>query len=674
MPRFHVPPAPLCPFYRHASLLIPVDNLQVNDVMPRATPAHASSEEGADGHVQRENTAQQHRAVGGDGAVAGRVRKAGHMAAAFRQLMEEFENLSNEQESIIAQLQEEASLSGQESKHREARIDRVESDLRRCLEELRDATTQVDKQADLLDELKDDLKLTREMHKQADVNTRTLQEKVRRRDEALEDAKEESRAARETKLNQAATIAALQDDLDKTHETASAVKVTVDFQSSKIIDLENELQEARLCAKTSEQVASAEQAKALKLETELQRAYESGNNMNETIQSQHGTMVVLEAHLSEASASREANCVIIQDLSAKLKTSTDALSAKTEECLALELEKDNLQNTCTNYASVIAIATHHLSGAGQSVSEGAPHRDDETPDVTSADYSAVLSPLPLGARYCNDNSNCSNVEDNPENLFEYDGAQKTRKFQFRVDVPPFQPNLGSRSSRTSDSGLEVLVEQSSSPSGSTTQTQDEAFTVCHDGTSSYPNLFWCPPGTSTNVLVSTAYSSDSENVHVIDIATDSLSHEDALWSYIWPVLQRSSGSRREEVEHRSENTSNRLRAVLSDIAMSAEDALPPVLVVMRDAGLLAPSKLSKNSQRGRDAIAVVSYFVDVLASAHKSLETKGVMITVILEGWPSAIPVGVHTTRSLALPRVGRKQGRSKRGTQAGRHDSICFS
>jgi hypothetical protein len=671
MLRFRVPPAPLCSVYEHTSLL--VANPENPTTMPGTEdPAPLTEVEHV---INRIAAVKQHRQQFEAGTVAHGKPCAEPVAAALRGLVAELENLSRDQDVAIADLQQRVVRSAQQASETEHKIEALESDLRQSAENSTLAEDRIEKQECQLRLLQVELDDKRERARQAEITERKLQEQITRAHESLDDANQINRAALETKMNQAATITSLQEDLDKAHESLGIVKCTIDFQSSKIIDLENELQEARLCAKTSEQLAKSEQDKALGLESDLQRSYESASNINETVRSQRDSIVVLEAHVSEASALREANSVIIEEMSAKLLASEDALISKKEECLSLQLEVDNLQNTCTNYASVIAIASHHLSGAGQSV----PACDEEVNEIVSAESpSKCLTgsmKQPLGALQLNTNLNCNRINSNSEDSSRHKNAANVRKFQFRVDVPPFQPseaNFGA-----SSPGSSILVDSgddTASPgsiNGLDSAGKEDRLVGC---ALSYPRLFWCPPGTSASVIVTTAYSSDSENVKIIDIPSEYWVDEDLLWSRIWPVLKLFPGLSWDEAGYRAKDSLEGLQTALEDIASSAEGTLGPILFVMRDAGLLSPAKVNKKSERGSRAIDQILKFVDVLARGHSTLLSGGLSVAVVLEGWPSSIPIGRHSTRSLALPRVCRRLGKSKRTPQTGRQNSICLN
>jgi hypothetical protein len=263
---------------------------------------------------------------------------------------------------------------------------------------------------------------------------------------------------------------------------------------------------------------------------------------------------------------------------------------------------------------------------------------------------------------CNTNNTQANATRIPENAAS---NQAVRKFKFRVDVPPFEPTgFVTQLSRSPRGVAQAQDELGREPKSDALGDRASSPISRDDCALSYPYLYWCPPGTASDVLLKAAISCNLENAQLIDVGSETWADGGVLESDMCTMIQRCTGLTSCPEKYQSVEVMKCLRLLLEDVARRAEAPLAPALIILRDAGFLPQTKLSKKSQRGSDAIAMICGLVDVLASMHHELAECGFKVTVVLEGWPSAIPIGRHTTRSLALPRVSRRPGKTKRVKQ----------
>lgn len=94
-----------------------------------------------------------------------------------------------------------------------------------------------------------------------------------------------------------------------------------------------------------------------------------------------------------------------------------------------------------------------------------------------------------------------------------------------------------------------------------------------------------------------------------------------------------------------------------------EEAPAPIIFVFRKAGALATETVKGNLPAGCAALArsKLTRTIELLHKNFASLLADRFSVSIVLEGWPGSVLLGDHQAQSLALPRVSRRSGKSKR-------------
>lgn len=98
-------------------------------------------------------------------------------------------------------------------------------------------------------------------------------------------------------------------------------------------------------------------------------------------------------------------------------------------------------------------------------------------------------------------------------------------------------------------------------------------------------------------------------------------------------------------------------AFLSVGGEDEEEDPAPIIFVFRKAGPLA----AETAGCAALARAKITKTIELLHKNFASLLADRFSVSIVLEGWPASNLLGDHQAQSLALPRVSRRSGKSKR-------------
>lgn len=487
-------------------------------------------------------------------------------------------------------------------------------------------------------------------------------------------------------------------ELESSLATANAEAASVEERDTRIAELESALATANAYA----DVVRERDARIAHLESTLAAADAHGTVVreqdghiaaleaellaqkaaaSERVCEREERIAALEARVAAAEADCAADAAAVQEALRKTAASENELANALTTCADLKAEVEHLQATCTNYASVIAVASHQLTAStdlgynienedeactiGDNREEpvcGFLERKDDVADenvsrtgcdrVPFAESSVDISQsnsLPLASR--TSASKTTVTEGN-----------KSRKFVFRVDVPDFKP----------EHEIAPTLVSSVPPAGKCAKTATQAGAkFCSD--SSYSNLFWCPPGTTTKTLTNTVHKSDGEHVQVVEVVGDRWADGFALWYDLATALIPDAGcATSPPAEGSGEYWSAIETAFLSVGGDDEEDAVAPapIVFIVRNTASLAPA--NENTELAGscayEACQKIWKLLEILHGIHSSLIADRFSVSIVLEGWPSSVPLGSHYAQSLALPRVSRRSGKAKRFNKRVQH------
>jgi hypothetical protein len=150
----------------------------------------------------------------------------------------------------------------------------------------------------------------------------------------------------------------------------------------------------------------------------------------------------------------------------------------------------------------------------------------------------------------------------------------------------------------------------------------------------------------------------------LEVVGDRWADGAALWYDVATALIPDAGCACDPPAEGSKDYWNAVEtAFLSVGAVDDDEAPAPIVFVVRKAGALAPDKENAGVGSGcaHEARTKITRTIDVLYKIYDSLVSDGFSVSIVLEGWPASVPLGDHVAQSLALPRVSRRSGKSKR-------------
>lgn len=404
-----------------------------------------------------------------------------------------------------------------------------------------------------------------------------------------------------------------------------------------------------------------------------------------TVEAEHSARVferderiaTLETRIASAEADSAADSAAVQEALQNVADTETALAEANQRASDFKAEVESLQATCTNYASAMAVASHQLaassslttpgeSGTALCRREGAFEGQDEATgdteegtEMTDRDVTEATtdrSPLADSTRSNVLQSSTNAVTDPAKSWTKESTVAVTSKpkFVFRVDVPDFQP------------GQEFVPSSPLAASKANFLTKTGSSKVLYCPESSYSNLFWCPPGTRTKTLVNTVHKEDGDRVQVVEVLGDRWADGFALWYDLATALIPGAGCATSPPAEGSVEYWQAIETAFLSVGGEEDEdetAPAPIVFVVRNTGLLAPS-IEDEHMAGSCADAAcqkICKLLEILHGIHSSLIADRFSVSVILEGWPSSVPLGTHFAQSLALPRVSRRSGKAKR-------------
>jgi hypothetical protein len=189
-------------------------------------------------------------------------------------------------------------------------------------------------------------------------------------------------------------------------------------------------------------------------------------------------------------------------------------------------------------------------------------------------------------------------------------------------------------------------------------------------------FLFCAPDvrTSAATLASAVHGDDAGRVQVLEVMGDRWADGAALWFDLANALIPDAGCASNP--HPEDSTAFWQAVETAFLSVGADDdeeAPAPIVVVIRKAAMLVPT-YDNEAIGGHTAEArrKIGKTVEVLHTNYASLAADRFSVAVILEGWPAYVSLGNHVAQSLALPRVSRRSGKSKRCSR--KHASVLIS
>lgn len=187
---------------------------------------------------------------------------------------------------------------------------------------------------------------------------------------------------------------------------------------------------------------------------------------------------------------------------------------------------------------------------------------------------------------------------------------------------------------------------------------------------SYSKLYWAPPGTKNAVLQKTIHKDSSASVQVLEVEAKRWVDGATLWFDVATALIPDANCARSPPPEGSDGFWDAIEtAFLSAAGDDDVIASAPLVIVLRKAGILAREFDEADedvSGFAFEAIQKITGLADMLHSIHPTLTANRFSVSVVLEGWPGAVPLGSHMAQSLLLPRVSRRSGKSRRYNRSG--------
>lgn len=562
------------------------------------------------------------------------LRKAVEKNVAGTKHADELNRKISDLESAVSASTKEAQNTGRLLRHREEELANVE----RRLSERNNAARQTEKdlssKSRQISELQNELELVKRQSKllKADADRKEVQLRTRC------------------------------DELVSLNKSISEAKGTISGQQQEIVDL-------KVAARKAKDEAATELENCNKrMQTQYDEAeskYTAVRDELANLKNLHDASTKENSELKQSLRHQEAvskendelnatNLATVAQLREELAGSANLSVELRHEIDSLNDQLSNLQDTCTNYASAIALATHQLATVGPSEAERSEcsgrSAHERTPLSETQLASGDIAPAVRHAR--RENSNVGKYADA--------GSRKS-SFKFRVDVPAFEPGNcptsdvvfgpNSQESENVPDGCLSMV------SSEDTQTKE----LCSSLEAPFFNLFWCPPGTTTKTLVRTVHPEGSD-VRVIDVNAIRWADGALMWMDILFGLHGSEGDVGCAPAEDSQHFWSSLESLFFSLADFDSGSLQcPILFVLRGASSLSAATL-RNSMGGVEMISCdrIIQFIELLFEINDELVSGGLFVSVVLEGWQSSIPLGRHFVQSLALPRVSRRSGKRK--------------
>lgn len=525
----------------------------------------------------------------------------------------------------------------------------------------------------------------------------SLAEAQRQRAEMLEaelqHACEEAVNAEQALASQASRIELLQAELDDAAALRDADCTTIDELTNRIERVESELNDALSSNRLLQDEVGA---------------------LNDTCSSYQTVIDVASEHLTSASKLRQETSDRQLILSASTTSIGHTMAPRASSFLRSPLEENGsvLRETsihATHGGSVVhlgadEVPTLSAASADGSVTDSISDDNDMTVIDLSSDAAQTTSCTKL------DSDVTSTTSDSPDRRL----SKSKAKFNFRVDVPDFipgsvksdsveetageKPAVASESSKVPPQGSENCENQDAEnvdANVSSSQNKDIASkAVKKTGTlvgpkqktnggaikpnwanivrgvtsiSEYESLYWCPPGTSRRALIGAICGKEIteeffRRLRLVDIPSESWSTETAVWADVSHTLKSVSSLPSAATSLGPNQMWESLREAFLATSRSLMGVQTPVIFVLRNSGCLTRTPVSHVASLATDSIRK---FVKTVAGVSAHAKAHGMEITVVLEGWPAAIPVGDYVADTLNLPRHTRRAGRSKRAATA---------
>lgn len=553
----------------------------------------------------------------------------------------------------IMELERDVSVSNKETREaldvihqKDAELDELRSSLSESNAALRAADSDLKERSQLISFLKEELKGEREQMKLLNGKYTKQAQKFKSTEEELSSAREDLARSNEVAVAQNREISDLRTDIQNKENTAT----------QELANIQTRLQD--VCEETS--------GKVKVLEKELKDAKESASTASQEFLELNQKFIGLEATLKERDTLHEENLATVRKLQESLASSEELLAESRQECLSLQTELSNLQDTCTNYASAIALATHQLGAVSPSKTENSDPDCQVTPSRTPLSETQLVKGCPPSERGYVISGICNAGK-------RQNKSSHNSKFKFRVDVPAFQPARDLACSEGSEldyHNYEMNRETNYPNTILDNSVSVTGYPVSID--SMFTNLFWCPPGTTTRTLASTVYP-DVANACVVDVSALGWADGATMWGDILHGLRGGENAHEIAPVEDSQDFWSSLETLFLSLAdFSASAFQNPILFVLRGATPLSAAKLKDiYGVVESDACERIIQFVELLSEIGEDLASGGLVVTVILEGWQSSVPVGRHFAQSLALPRVSRRSGKRKHANSRKRRTQI---